>query len=146
MRTQSGPFRLEQAFTLDQLQNMKDEGRLEEALVAMSDLLPEFPGVFVDDVTATNIRHGRDFNVSPFRVNLGSPHVKAIGPDGRLVAIGRIAMPHIYHPVVVLGLLNGDRAATPRARLPDATKRKPSRIARIINRGPGQKSSPIPRI
>jgi len=37
-------------------------------------------------------------------VNLGSPHVKAIGRDGRLVAIGRIAMPHIYHPVVVLGV------------------------------------------
>ena len=75
-----------------------------EALVPMSDLLPEFPGVFVDDITATHIRQGRDFNVSPFRVNAGSPHVKAIGPDGRLVAIGRIAMPHVYHPVVVMGL------------------------------------------
>jgi len=101
VRTQSGPFRLEQAFTIQQLQNLKDEGRLGEALVEMSDLLPEFPGVFVDDLTAANIRHGRDFNVSPFRVNAGSPHVKAIGPDGRLVAIGRIAMPHTYHPVVV---------------------------------------------
>ncbi len=104
VRTHSGPFRLEHAFTLERLQAMKDEGRLGEALVAMSDLLPEFPGVFVDDVTANNIRHGRDFNVSPFRVSMGSPHVKAIGPDGRLVAIGRITMPHAYHPVVVMGV------------------------------------------
>jgi tRNA pseudouridine55 synthase len=103
VRTRSGPFRLEEAFTLDRLQSLKNEGRFGEALVPMSDLLPEFPGVFVDDITAKNIRQGRDFNVSPFRVSLGSPHVKAIGPDGRLVAIGRIAMPHLYHPVVVMG-------------------------------------------
>ena len=103
VRTHSGPFRLEEAFTLERLQSLKNEGRFGEALVAMSDLLPEFPAVFVDDITAKNIRQGRDFNVSPFRVNLGSPHVKAIGPDGRLVAIGRIAMPHLYHPVVVMG-------------------------------------------
>jgi len=103
VRTQSGPFRLDQAFTVERLQTLKDEGRLEEALVPMSDLLHEFPGVFVDDVTATNIRHGRDFNVSAFRANPESQHVRAIGPDGKLVAIGRIAMPHTYHPVVVLG-------------------------------------------
>jgi tRNA pseudouridine55 synthase len=102
VRTRSGPFRLEQAFTIEALQQLKTEGRLGEAMVAMSDLLPEFPGVFVDDITVTTIRQGRDFNVSPFRVNAGSPHVKAIGPDGRLVAIGQIAMPNIYHPVVVM--------------------------------------------
>jgi tRNA pseudouridine55 synthase len=102
VRTRSGPFRLDQAFTVERLQTLKDEGRLEEALIPMSDLLPEFPGVFVDDVTATNIRHGRDFNVSAFRANPESQHVRAIGPDGKLVAIGRIAMPHTYHPVVVL--------------------------------------------
>ena len=103
VRTQSGPFRLDRAFTIEQLQNLKNQGRWEEALLAMSDLLPEFPGVFVDDVMAANIRHGRAFNVSPFRVNAGSPHVKAIGPDGRLVAVGKIALPHTYHPVVVFG-------------------------------------------
>lgn len=103
VRTQSGPFRLDQAFTIEQLQTLKDEGRLDQALIPMSDLLPEFPGVFVDEITATNIRHGRDFNVSAFRASVESPHVRAIGTDGRLVAIGRIAMPHIYHPVVVLG-------------------------------------------
>jgi tRNA pseudouridine55 synthase len=103
VRTRSGPFRLEETFTIEWLQSLKNEGRFGEALVAMSDLLPEFPGVLVDDITAKNIRQGRDFNVSPFRVSPGSTHVKAIGPDGRLVAIGRIALPHLYHPVVVMG-------------------------------------------
>jgi tRNA pseudouridine55 synthase len=102
VRTRSGPFRIEQALTLERLQELKDGGRLDQALVAVTDLLPEFPAVFVDDVTVSHIRQGRDFNVSPFRVNAGSPHVKAIGPDGRLVAIGRIALPHVYHPAVVL--------------------------------------------
>ena len=102
VRTRSGPFRMEQALRLEQLQELKDEGRLAEVLVPTSDLLPEFPVVFVDDVAVTHIRQGRDFNVSPFRVDAGSPHVKAIGPDGRLVAIGKIAMPNVYHPMVVL--------------------------------------------
>jgi tRNA pseudouridine55 synthase len=102
VRTRSGPFRIEQASTLERLQGLKNEGRLAEALVATRDLLPEFPAVFVDDIAVTHIRQGRDFNVSPFRVNTGAPHVKAIGPDGRLVAIGRIAMPNVYHPMVVL--------------------------------------------
>lgn len=102
VRTQSGPFCLEQAFTLERLQQLRDEGRLGQALLPMRDLLPEFPGVAVDDVTAVNIRQGRDFQVSPFRVNAGSAHIRAIGPDGELVAIARIAMPHTYHPVVVL--------------------------------------------
>lgn len=101
VRTQSGPFHLDQAFTLDQLQQLKDESRLHEALIAMGDLLPGFPAVFVDDITAIHIRQGRDFTVSAFRVLTGSTHVKAIGPDGRLVAIGKIALPHVYHPVVV---------------------------------------------
>jgi tRNA pseudouridine55 synthase len=103
VRTQSGPFCLAQAFTIERLQSLKDEGRLPEAVIAMSDLLPEFPGVFVDDMTVAHIRQGRDFNVSPFRVSVGSEHVKAMARDGRLVAIGRIAMPHVYHPVVVMG-------------------------------------------
>ncbi len=102
VRTRSGPFRTEQALTLERLQELKNAGRLEEALIPGRDLLPEFPCVIVDDLTVAYIRQGRDFNVSPFRVHAGSPHVKAIGPDSRLVAIGRIVMPHVYHPMVVL--------------------------------------------
>ena len=95
VRTASGPFRLEQAYTLERLQQLKDEGRLEEALVKPAHLLPHFPPVLVDDTAVRQIRQGRDFAVSPFRVNSGSEHVKAIGPDGNLVAIGRIALPHV---------------------------------------------------
>jgi tRNA pseudouridine55 synthase len=101
-RTAAGPFRLNAARTLDELQQLADAGRLEEAVTPAADLLPQFPPVYVDEVTAGQIRHGREFNVSPFRVNAGAEHVKAIGPDGSLVAIGRILLPHVYHPIVVL--------------------------------------------
>jgi len=102
IRTVAGPFRLNSARTLDELQSLAEAGRLEEAVTPAADLLPQFPPVYVDEITAGQIRHGREFNVSPFRVNAGAEHVKAIGPDGSLVAIGRILLPHTYHPIVVL--------------------------------------------
>ena len=102
VRTAAGPFRLNSARSLDELQNLADAGRLEEAVTPAADLLPQFPPVYVDEITAGQIRHGREFNVSPFRVNAGAEHVKAIGPDGSLLAIGRILLPHVYHPIVVL--------------------------------------------
>jgi tRNA pseudouridine55 synthase len=102
VRTASGAFRLHSAHTLEQLQELARAGRLEEAITSAADLLPQFPPVIVDDVTACQIRQGREFNVSPFRVNAGAEHVKAIGPDGSLVAVGRILLPHVYHPIVVL--------------------------------------------
>jgi tRNA pseudouridine55 synthase len=103
VRTASGAFDIGRAFTLDRLQALKDAGRLAEALIPAAALLPEFPVVLVDEGTAAHIRQGRDFSVSAFRVDAGAEHVKAVGQDGRLVAIGRIALPHVYHPVVVLG-------------------------------------------
>jgi tRNA pseudouridine55 synthase len=102
VRTRSGPFTLDKAFTLEQLQQLKNEANLETALLPGAELLPQFPSVFVDDITTAQIRQGRDFNASPFRVNAGTEHVKAIDQAGNLVAIGRIALPHVYHPVVVL--------------------------------------------
>ena len=103
-RTASGSFKLEQARTLEELQALKSEGRLQEALLPMAELLPQFPAVMIDEVTTRQIRQGRDFSVSPFRTNPGAEHVKAVGADGALVAIGRIALPHVYHPVVVFSL------------------------------------------
>jgi tRNA pseudouridine55 synthase len=102
IRTASGPFGIRHAATLEQLQHLKDEGRLTEALLPPADLLPHFPSAHVDELTVTHIRQGRDFAVSPFRVAKGAGHVKAIGPDGGLVAIGRIVLPNLYHPEAVL--------------------------------------------
>lgn len=104
LRTASGAFTLAQSRTVEELGALRTEGRLREALLPMAELLPQFPPAHVDDLTARHIRQGRDFNVSPFRAGAGSEFVKAIGPDGALIAIGQCVLPHSYHPVVVFSL------------------------------------------
>lgn len=101
-RIASGDFGIESARTLDELVALAEDGRLAEALVPASQLLPEFPGEMVDAVTAGQIRNGRDFRVSPFRPQTGARFVKALNAEGDLIAIGEARLPHLYHPVLVL--------------------------------------------
>ncbi len=101
-RMASAEYTLEQARTIPQLQTLADENRLEEALIPGARMLPEFPSVCVDPLTAGQIRQGRNFPVSPFRVGQGTRYVKAVSSDGQLLAIGEAVLPSLYHPVVVL--------------------------------------------
>jgi tRNA pseudouridine55 synthase len=101
-RIASGEFELENARTIPQLESLAADERLLDALVPAAQLLPGFPTVFVDELTATQIRNGRNFPASPFRSQPASRHVKAITREGELVAIGEAVLPNLYHPVVVL--------------------------------------------
>jgi tRNA pseudouridine55 synthase len=101
-RTASGDFNIERARTLEELAALAGEGRLQEALIPAAELLPAFPAELVDAITAGHIRNGRDFRVSPFQAREGSRYVKAVTPQGELVAIGEARLPHLYHPVLVL--------------------------------------------
>ena len=101
-RTRAGSFTIERARTLEELAELATQGRFDEAVVPAVDLLPDFPAERVDLATATLIRQGRDFHVSPFRVRNGAPFVRAVGEDGELVAIGEMRLPNIYHPMLVL--------------------------------------------
>jgi tRNA pseudouridine55 synthase len=101
-RTAAGEFTIELARTLEQIAALCDEDRLIEALIPAAELLPEAPAEHVDAVTAAHILHGRDFRVSPFRVRPGSRLVKAIDTQGRLLAIGEVRLPNLYHPIIVL--------------------------------------------
>ena len=102
-REVSGDFTLHSAYTIAQLEELAASQRLPEALVPATGLLPEFPNEIVDAFTAGQIRCGRDFRVSPFRGHGGLRYVKAISPDGQLIAIGEVRLPNVYHPVLVLG-------------------------------------------
>ena len=101
-RTRSGEFEAAQALGIAQLEALAAEERLMDAMVPMASLLPAIPNVYVDDLTAAQIRHGRDFPASPFRSQTGSRYVKAITRAGDLVAIGEAILPNLYHPSVVL--------------------------------------------
>lgn len=101
-RTRAGDFGLEQARTIPELLQLKEAGRLEEALIPSAELLPEFPVEPVDLATVVQIRQGRSFRVSPFRVRMGTKYVKAVSAEGELVAIGVAKLPNLYHPILVL--------------------------------------------
>jgi tRNA pseudouridine55 synthase len=101
-RVESGEFTLENAHSLEELQELASTGALREALISPAQLLPQFPSEHVDVIVEAQIRQGRDFPVSPFRVQKGAQFVKAVSHAGDLVAIGQIRLPNLYHPIVVL--------------------------------------------
>jgi len=101
-RLASGEFEIAQARTIPQLESLAAGGRLIDALVPAAQMLPGMAAVFVDDLTAGQIRNGRNFPASPFRSQPASRYVKAVTRNGDLVAIGEAVLPNLYHPVVVL--------------------------------------------
>jgi tRNA pseudouridine55 synthase len=101
-RTAMGEFTLEMARTLEELEELRAADRLGEALIPPDRELPDLHAARVDEMTATQIAHGRDFRISAFGSGKGAQRVKAIDPTGRLVAIGEIRLPLVYHPIVVL--------------------------------------------
>lgn len=101
-RTAMGEFTIDNAHSLEELEALRDDGKLEDAFLRAESLLPEIPAERVDDITAARIAHGRDFRVSAFGNRQGARLVKAIAPDGRLLAIAEAKLPLLYHPIVVL--------------------------------------------
>jgi tRNA pseudouridine55 synthase len=101
-RVSSGEFTLDRAHTLEQLEALANEDRLSEVVVPAAELLPDFPNVFVDEITAAHVRQGRNFPASPFRAGPATKFVKAVSRAGDLVAIGEVVLPNLYHPVVVM--------------------------------------------
>jgi tRNA pseudouridine55 synthase len=101
-RLASGEFEIDRARTLEQLEVLAAEDRLLDAFVPTEQLLPEFPNVFVDELTEAQVRNGRNFPASPFRAGPPTKYVKAVTRTGTLVAIGEAVLPNLYHPVVVL--------------------------------------------
>ena len=101
-RLASGEFQIDRARTLEQLEALAADDRLVDAFVPAEQLLPEFPNVFVDELTEAQVRNGRSFPASPFRAGPPTKYVKAVTRTGTLVAIGEAVLPNLYHPVVVL--------------------------------------------
>ncbi len=101
-RTRSGEFDVSRARTLDDLTALAAEGRLNDAVLPASTLLPEFPTAYVDSLVEAQIRQGREFRTSPFVVKSEAPFVKAVSHSGELIAIGELKFPNVYHPGIVL--------------------------------------------
>ena len=98
----SGVYSVANAHTLDSLTALAAADRLSEVVIPSPKLLPEFPSEYVNETVEAQIRQGRMFRTSPFVVQSGAQHVKAISYRGDLIAIGTLKIPNLYHPGVVL--------------------------------------------
>ena len=100
-RTQVGDFGIDDAHSLESLDALREEDGLDRAVLSPLDLLPDIPVHRVDAGEAARIRHGRDFRVSPFGRCGDASLVKAVGPDGRMLCLGKVVIPRTFHPFVV---------------------------------------------
>lgn len=101
-RTRAGEFAIDQAYTVERLEKLAVEGRLQEAVIPAGQLLQRMPAEYFDVAIEAQIRQGRDFRTSPFVIPLGAPRVRALTLSGDLIAIGELKMPNVYHPSTVL--------------------------------------------
>jgi len=101
-RTHVGDYSVQDAFTLDALAALAEQGTLDSAVTPTARMLPAIPSEYFDEQIETQIRQGRDFRTSPFVVPPGAPLVKAVSRNGDLIAIGQLKIPNLYHPGTVL--------------------------------------------
>jgi tRNA pseudouridine55 synthase len=101
-RVQISEFRVEDAMSIEQIEELGTSGLLSRAVIKGSMLLPGLPSEHHPDEVIQQIRQGRDFHASPFVIPRGTPLIKALDRSGELVAIGEMTIPGVYHPKIVL--------------------------------------------
>ncbi len=98
-RTAAGPFALEQALPLGEVETLGAEGALEARMVHPRTLLPEMPAVTADEQTVGRIRNGMQVNLPEYS---GASLVKIFAGQRELVGIGKRVAGTLFQPVVVL--------------------------------------------
>ncbi|WP_372678821.1 tRNA pseudouridine(55) synthase TruB [Desulfosarcina sp.] len=89
-RTASCGFAVDAAFSLEQLAELKVQGRLGESVIPMNEALPFMPIAMADDGLAKRIRHGAKLSETdlPIPPRVSEQGVfKVIDPQGRLIAV-----------------------------------------------------------
>ena len=106
-RTRVGPFSLEQALSLEKLETLVQEGRLQEAIWEPARALSNLPALQLGTDGASRVSHG--MMVSPLHIVGQVPDVppgqpcRLLGPGGELLAVG-VAVKGLsqFRPTVVL--------------------------------------------
>lgn len=96
IRTSSGPYRLEAARTLEDIESIAGENRMPELLLPLEELLPNLPSAELTAAGQDRIRNGRPValndpeQVSPPEISpISAEIIRLFGPDGRLAALAR---------------------------------------------------------
>lgn len=118
-RTAVGEFSLDQAIGLEELGQASRGGKFQSCLIALENLLPDYPRTNVLPVLEKKVRHGGKFNVllsqlQPGRVELppgataqldsgsiSAPRLRVFSQTNKLIAIAEAVVPRTYQPVVV---------------------------------------------
>ena len=100
-RTRAGAFRLAEAHTLEELQDLSgDSAALEDLCVHPRTLLPEMPAVTGDGPALGRLRNGAQANLPEFS---SAPLVKVFAGRRELVGIARRVAGTLFQPVQVTG-------------------------------------------
>jgi tRNA pseudouridine55 synthase len=98
-RTRVGEFSLAASHTLETVAELAIAGRLGEALMPATALLPEMPAVVATPEAAARLLHGQDANLAEFS---GAPLVRAFNDDGQMLAVAKRMAGSLFHPQIVL--------------------------------------------
>jgi tRNA pseudouridine55 synthase len=98
-RVASGPFTLDGALTLREVETLGHGNGLAERLPHPRTLLPEIPAVTADEQTIGRLRNGMQVNLPEFSQG---PVVKIFLDQRELVGIGKRVAGTLFQPIVVL--------------------------------------------
>lgn len=105
-RIRVGPFSVDQAVSLETLEELARASRMAEVLITPVDALPTLPAVRLTLAGAARASHGAQVSATDVEDNLAplrsGVNVRLVSPDGRLVAVAE-ARGSRLHPLVVLG-------------------------------------------
>ncbi|HXY53687.1 MAG TPA: tRNA pseudouridine(55) synthase TruB [Nitrospirota bacterium] len=90
VRTRSGRFSLEQAVTLDQLEDIASAGRAHQAITPMEEALADLPAVLIGNEEASKVLHGNRVSCPTSLANGSSDVARIHDSAGRLLALARI--------------------------------------------------------
>jgi tRNA pseudouridine55 synthase len=107
VRTRSGPFRLADSITLDQLAEAAAQGTVGEYLQPADTALEQYPAITLDEETAARVRHGNAFTGygEAVGMNVGEQRLARVyDHGGRFLAIaGWDEAREVWQPVKVFG-------------------------------------------
>ena len=103
----------------EELADAARAGKFKERLIALENLLPNFPRTNVLPVLEKRVRHGGKFNVAPGQLQLSHtelppgatteldsevlqpPRLRVFSQQNKLIAIAEAVVPRTYQPIVV---------------------------------------------
>ncbi len=113
-RTRIGNFCINDSYTLEEIERLVQQGKTKKIFLPLESLLPELPGLVINNAGASRVRNGNAFisesvlKTIPGKTSASSVEkmekniFKVFNPEGRLIAIARFDVQRqSYHPFLV---------------------------------------------